>query len=58
MNRRWLKYLLLHITYSVTYVTYLGGLVTAKVAGSTQPVPLSDNNLGQVIYAHLPLSPK
>ena len=33
------------------------GLATSKVAGSTQPVPLSDNNLGQVIHAHLPLSP-
>ena len=33
------------------------GLATPKVAGSTQPVPLSDNNLGQVIHAHMPLSP-
>ena len=33
------------------------GLVTQKGLGSTPGVPLSGNNLRQVLHTHVPLSP-
>ena len=33
------------------------GLATPKVAGSTAGLALSFNNLGQVVYTHVPPSP-